>query len=522
MNTEVGNSAFGRLSKNALNILYLSIATFIIFKVIAIASIPVLGHDDGITLLSISGEQGAYARLSDKNILNKWLPADIFTGFTSASGELNFLRIQNDLNNYDIHPPLYFWLLATWSRVFPGMVDSYFILNVVFSLLSIFAFYKTLRLKFSSDLSAMMTISFIFLPVLITSRIYIRQYELNMLASSCLLFSTSYLIAMPHIVRRDLIAAIGIITSILLGLMSHAQFALAVSAILSAMIFVRCAKSKLATAFLASAAACFLFLLLNSGFITAFLRHRNQLQEAGFGEFLGRIKNIVLIRSVDIFPMPGLAAFILLAVLVLYGFRKGMANNQTKIYFNTLERYWITSGASVFVIYTFYYAAMQGPVHAYGGRYFLPIAPWLAVSALSLCVGISKKYALPSVTLISTYLFISASHEYIATVPNRLSDRWAIRSAMSEASSIFIGNSARGIASPIFPLISEKSKVFLSNSSLGEEGLKAAYDNLKEGDLIYVRAGYGVSAMEAAHQLSFLREDFQLVELPFNGMYILQ
>lgn len=55
--------------------------------------------------------------LAEKNPIGAWVPASEWKKFLHIEQPFCFDEIAHALTRFDIHPPLYFWLLHLWALV---------------------------------------------------------------------------------------------------------------------------------------------------------------------------------------------------------------------------------------------------------------------------------------------------------------------------------------------------------------------------------------------------------------------
>lgn len=116
-----------------------------------ISVLNTLSHDDGISYLAATGHQGRYATSIPAQ---RWVPARAWKAYWTPDEFGCFGRIGSDLGQYDIHPPLYFWLLHIWTYVFGVTLASGPALNAIIVILTIGAIFKVCLLLGISRLSA--------------------------------------------------------------------------------------------------------------------------------------------------------------------------------------------------------------------------------------------------------------------------------------------------------------------------------------------------------------------------------
>ncbi|MBN2303056.1 MAG: hypothetical protein JXQ72_01175, partial [Anaerolineae bacterium] len=106
-------------------------------RLVLIADRAALEHDEAISILAAAGHQGDYARVlagrdGPDSPYGRWVPARDWQRFMEPDEALIFGRIGADLGRYDIHPPLYFWLLHLWSLLVGAGFHAGPLLNVLF------------------------------------------------------------------------------------------------------------------------------------------------------------------------------------------------------------------------------------------------------------------------------------------------------------------------------------------------------------------------------------------------------
>lgn len=101
-----------------------------------------LPHDDGITMLGATCNQGRYALGGP---VSKWVPVAEWQSYWTL-GSSCFEQIRTDLAHSDIHPPLYYWLLHAWFLVFGVSIPAALALNMVFVVLTALVIFTACRL----------------------------------------------------------------------------------------------------------------------------------------------------------------------------------------------------------------------------------------------------------------------------------------------------------------------------------------------------------------------------------------
>jgi len=108
------------------------VAAACLLRVIGISQKRVMTHDEAISYLAATGHQGEYAEVlrSQGFPYGRWVEAKDWQRFLLPEKRFCFKVISRDLADYDIHPPLYFWLLHVWVLIWGVQVWSGAALNV--------------------------------------------------------------------------------------------------------------------------------------------------------------------------------------------------------------------------------------------------------------------------------------------------------------------------------------------------------------------------------------------------------
>ena len=139
-----------------------------------------ISTDEAITLLETAG-----------HALPPWPKKPTPSGVSREifRGTPGFGEIARELRGTDVHPPLYFWILTLWRRVFGYSIETARLLSLLCSLGTMFVFYHLLRAE-SSELSGVGTMAYALAPGLILSGTSARPYPLAMfLLSAAALFA---------------------------------------------------------------------------------------------------------------------------------------------------------------------------------------------------------------------------------------------------------------------------------------------------------------------------------------------
>ncbi len=135
-------------------------------------------HDEVIALMSATCHQGDYER-ARLDLANRWVSAPEWKSLLTTRRVACFGLIRDDLVEYDIHPPLYFWLLHV-AGLFTGFdATTGARLNIVIHAIALAALMVLTRTLTGSRLSAIAAaLLWSFSIVALETTFTARQYEL--------------------------------------------------------------------------------------------------------------------------------------------------------------------------------------------------------------------------------------------------------------------------------------------------------------------------------------------------------
>jgi len=197
-------------------------------------------HDEVIGYLAATVNQEHYFTngLRDRWVRNsEWL-----TIFDIGENRYNFKKIQQDLVEYDMHPPLYFWLLHTAVCQTGISLFLNSLINIFFFSASFWMLYAICRRVFTGHgWPACAMLIWALSPVTISTTVFIRQYE--MLGTFALAAVLILLVYFKSAVRGRAVCATLYALCILGGMMTAYQFSLHIAS-LSLLVFLYFLRSR--------------------------------------------------------------------------------------------------------------------------------------------------------------------------------------------------------------------------------------------------------------------------------------
>lgn len=492
-----------------------------VLKITDVKSRAMLEHDEGITLLGVTGHQGEFTNLVNTNLLDQWQPASSWQYYVSLPAEVPLRQIQHDLNLHDIHPPMYFWALSTFLQKY-GQVDRLaYALNWLFALAAIVMFYLVLRLQFARFPALCVCAIFAFTPALAGPYAVLRQYELMLCCGTGCLLMLSYLLSNQTASGRGTpVAYLGFCLFAFIGLMTHAQFVLVLAGLCTAFVILPLSWRKKLLVTGAAALAASLFVVSNPEFFHTLERLQVQRQEASLFEFLRRLTSVVngLDELVGLFPVTSAMVFTLLMVWALRQCWLTLSQKKAAEPSEIVPRFWLYSAVLVIGLILLQYLSMNSPRHAMGGRYFLPLLPFFV---LLVALWLTQRRWLAHAWIVATLMFTASVNLLAVEMFNRADKEQRIAKASMQANAVLINNPSRGVLSPVLPILPQMGQIAVMSPQVTSDHLLTLSDKLQPGDLVWLQPGHQVSAKQCAEQLMLLQQRFVLQEIAHkSGVYL--
>jgi len=103
-----------RLDTLALVLLVAAVLVGLSMRVDAMRANPTVQHDEAWSYATASGRLGAFERAMQSGLSGRWVPASAWQYYWQSDKLGDLAHIGPDLAAYDVHPPLYFYLLHLW------------------------------------------------------------------------------------------------------------------------------------------------------------------------------------------------------------------------------------------------------------------------------------------------------------------------------------------------------------------------------------------------------------------------
>lgn len=296
--------------RRALALVLLALAVVAGVGLRAAATLPKesFTHDEAISYIAATCHQGEYQDITfgGSGPYGHWVPAYEWQQLLEPEDRGCLGRIAADLARYDIHPPLYFWLLHGWALLFGVGVWTGTSLNIVLAGLGALALFGLARRVLGDDVRAA-AVAFVWAvsPAVVEVFAEARQYELFGLLTILVTWQ-ALRFAGPDGGRRRDVALLAVATAA--GLLTHYHFVIVLAGVAGLLVIElgRTARPRLLGGLGAVAAGCVAFGLLHPRFWMAFATQRRQAGGFVAEQFPGRLDQVAETLSAFLLP-PGAA-----------------------------------------------------------------------------------------------------------------------------------------------------------------------------------------------------------------------
>lgn len=449
------------------------VLTLILLIARAIASnIP--SHDESISYLAATGHQGRYELQVPSE---QWVTAKTWQAYWKPETFGSFRTIGRDLALYDVHPPLYFWILHIWVHIFGVDLTIGQILNMIPHLLTGLVIYKTCQLlEFSKISSSVAGVAWTLSGSTLDIASEARQYTLLGFVSTCFVAST-----ILYLKKHSLSNLVLLYVSALAGLLTHYYFMieLGVVSVLAALLQMKYRNWRSIVVMILSLVTSFLtFIIVHPLFLNSFDRNRLQTQVFSPEEMPFRIARsifsiIELIAPSDIIVSIGeeMIKYWQLPVVVI-----GVSGLTVLLLKRGKWKYWLgkirfdvqwlplwISTTTILILWMFYIFQFS-PRHAMRGKYLVTATPILFMLLAQLIDNLKGLKVRWYPLLVVLLLGYQATHGiYTTTSYIQQKQNETIPVALKQKPPIILDTTARGILPRILWSIDPSTPVYAAS-----------------------------------------------------------
>jgi uncharacterized membrane protein len=206
-----------------------AVAATVLLRAQLIAGKSSITHDDTIAYISATCHQGEFHRA---DYGPDPVPAASWKKFTKLDRRFCFGAIASGLRDYDIHPPLYFWLLHIWFLIFGVTVWSGATLNLLVSAITVVSLFGLSRYLLKDDLEAALVVTtFALSSAVVSISVEARPYDLLGLLAVLAVWATTRATDPHGAPRRHQLVLLAI--AMAAGSLTHYHFLFIVAACLA-------------------------------------------------------------------------------------------------------------------------------------------------------------------------------------------------------------------------------------------------------------------------------------------------
>lgn len=254
--------------------------------------------DEGISFVVATGHQAEYNRVIKERIppYGEWVEAEEWKRLFRIEESLCFSKIGTELTQYDIHPPLYFWLLHLWIMVFGVHVWTGPALNMVIGSGTMVVLFLLGRHATRDPLAGgVVAFLWAFSPTVILASNEARQYDCLGFCTALLAWQVVRCLDTERRLRWGSLALLSGATT--MGLLTHYHFSLLLVGII--ILFAVYFLKKHTRRFFACCAALVVgglfFALLHPRFLESIERGRARMQTSGgLNDFSIRAEEVLM------------------------------------------------------------------------------------------------------------------------------------------------------------------------------------------------------------------------------------
>lgn len=463
----------------------------VIALLVSVRSVRTISHDSSISILAATGHQDAYAQ---SNLHGRWVRAEEWQRFWRPEEAGCFRIIARDLGTYDIHPPLYFWILHVWFWFFGVTTVTGPALNVLFHLgTTVSIFWVSRLLRFPAWIALFCAAYWLLSPANSSIATDTRQYSLLATTSICF---TGALIRFLLNAGRKSFALLACVS--MAGMLTHYHFFIVAA---SSLIPVSLALGvKRDWVLLLRLAGCIAlgtlgFLALHPAFLSAILRQQaasGTIHGAGIlprlETFTGAVSEQILYFYAPLLVAP--ICLLLLGGILLSRWMSSDSSSERRESMDSVSSRvvaFLPAGSTIICLGAvgFLYLTFRSPVHAMSAKYISFASPLIVVGMGQLLHLLSKKNRLLTAAAVLSLIITQTSHCIeSAAVQNRLA-AFPRGNPLREGSvRAIIDSTARGVVGPVLIQAAADTQVFVASQ---QELVGNDFPALDTGDtVIYI------------------------------------
>ncbi|MBC7384254.1 MAG: glycosyltransferase family 39 protein [Bacteroidia bacterium] len=385
-----------KLNFKSGTILFYTMLLIVLMHVYLAKQKVMYGGDEIISYLCATVNQDNYSVvLHQQPPYGKLVPAGEWKKFFEINEPYAYNRIAIDLSKTDLHPPLYFWILHTFTVWFGMHNFNGIILNFLFQLLTLWPLFKLASLLLKNRVKAAYVVFFwSFTPALISGVLYFaRPYMLLSLIHICYALTFfSYFMKQENLLHRIMLL---LITT--MGLLVHYSFFITglCYLLIAVLYFRKTAYRKLLFIVLVWIISVIILWLIHPHFSNSFILQQERTTSFSFHQLIARIgktgigfmqflipvmmmKHSLMMLSETFLWIFFLGGTIILITLILV-YKNTLKHLSLKVITHLRHDFFLPTVILISLAAIAPYLLFIFPFHAMGGQYLISVYPYLAM-----------------------------------------------------------------------------------------------------------------------------------------------
>ncbi|UCC79890.1 MAG: glycosyltransferase family 39 protein [Candidatus Zixiibacteriota bacterium] len=516
------------MSQTRLSLIILALAVIFgtALRMAGTAGKKTIDPDEGISYMVATGHLGEYFGVDGQPPYGAWVEAEQWKRFLQVESRFCFKQIGYDLANYDIHPPLYFWLLHLWSLIFGIHLWTGPSLNILISVMAILLLYRLANLILKDRVEAALA-AFVWAlgSAVMGVSCHARPYDLLALCTILLTLQTIRITdASATAKSKDFIYMA--ITSAA-GAMTHYHFAIIIlgCSLFMAYKLIKVKRQRLFTALSSIVAGLVIFYLMHPHFLLSVRYQMAENQPFQFSGILPRLKAVI--TAFGTFFWQGMPAIYIISPSIVFRYIYPsiliiLILFLSILYIKSRSDYQIrqdaTDRAGNYVLYFLFwtsgiivlgYMFFLSPAHALGPKYLSIVWPFFAFVPVLIIRVFGRFKSILMMVLIVSQIFFGGLDMFYMNYPDN--KRPEPVSWLKESDTILIDNVARGVLPGIIWHVPDDKLVFAADQNYLIENSAEWKSRLTDNSLYLSILLYGNTSQRQREILDVIKQDYEVV-----------
>lgn len=509
-------------AKLATSILLLSLAAAIGLRLAGVKGKTIMATDESPSYLNAAGKGCEYYDLvlAEKKPIGAWAPSSEWKKFLRIDQPFAFGEIAHALSRFDIHPPLYFWLLHLWALIIGLHEWTGPSLNIIISVVALLSLWGLARRVLGNSLEAtVVAFTWALSPAVFQMSFEARHYDL--LALVAILFVVQLLkvihskTAPP---KRDYVL-LTLLTAA--GALTHYYFSILVAGcgLFAAAKLFKPDQRRFLIGIGAVLAGYAIFYLLHPNFYNSFQNEQKEVGIFSAADFSARLENVVNTFK-QFFALPIASRYLLLGIAAAWLIAAGRTKRWLPFTAIPNRRgfemlYFFAWPAAIQIgLYLAYFS----PQHAALPKHFSAAWPFLAFLPV-LILRASKKFQTP-LTILFWLFFIFAAIRGLQNFNAFAASQPDPTAVVQRAPAVILDNASMNVLPRIVAKLPDRTPVFAASRETLQK-TPAAWLERCDSNTVYISVNAPIFSNNTAGQeaiVALIRQN-HAVEFIKNGAW---